>query len=168
MNLGGGVKVVNVSYQMVVQNQEHEAAHTTPEPEDTRPIAIKSGDKEVDVQSELDGFQLKSQEEIDQLSGEHTPDQPQNSFDQMMENDGSSTFQTTNDSAVNQHYRDRGETSVPQSLGTSNQSQQTNNDTSSKAGYDRPQMSQSDYARAFRQASERTNEVYKSKGPDIE
>ena len=162
LNLGGAQ---NREFTFVLEaDEQHKADQTTPAPEDTRPIAIKSGDKEIDAQSEADGFQLKSQEEIDQLSGEDTPDQPQNSYDDMMQSDGSTPFQATNDPEVNQHYKDRGETAVPQSLGSGEPSQSNN----PKAGYDRPQMSQSDYARAFQQASERTNEISKSKEQDIE
>ncbi|KPD13151.1 hypothetical protein [Phaeobacter sp. 11ANDIMAR09] len=140
----------------------------TETPEDTRPIAVETGIKEIDDQSHADGYQTKPIEEIEAAAAEQEAAPSKETFDQMMGNDGSAVFQTTNDRAVNEQYQDRGETSVPQSLGSPDQQKQANNDTSPKAGNDGPQISQSDYARAFRQASERTNEVYKTKGPDIE
>lgn len=79
--------------------------------------------------------------------------------------EGTTFTALTGDKAVDEQSVERGEVPVTENELDKLKSQDNENP---KANYDRPQMSQSDYARAFRQASERTNEVYKSKGQDIE
>ncbi|MEP1327059.1 hypothetical protein [Pseudophaeobacter sp.] len=110
-SLGGGFQTIDVSFQIQVehQNRSLEQAH---EPEDIRPIAVETGIKEIDDQSHADGYQTKPIEEIEAEAAEQEVVSSENTFDQMMESDGSAIFQTTNDPAVNQQYRDRGERSV--------------------------------------------------------
>ncbi|MGH1466136.1 MAG: hypothetical protein ACRBBQ_12325 [Cognatishimia sp.] len=162
LDLGSGVRVVNVSYQMVVQENEASPEQTElqAEVQDTRPIAIATGDKDIDAQSEAEGFQLKTQDEINELSGVEQngeplePEQSANSFDEMMQDDGSTQFQRTNDRDVNQHFEDRGETPVPQSLGL--------DAPDAEGPYNRPRGTPEDLKASFNEAAAYSNEALKS------
>lgn len=107
----GTTKTLYFEYQVTENepsaSQESEQAEPV---EDTRPIAIETDDQEVNAQSEKDGFQLLSEDEI---KAQANP------------NEAEEKFET-------------------------------------------PQISQSDYAKAFRRAHGQSNEQQKSKGPDLE
>mgnify|MGYP000031967945 CR=1 FL=1 len=110
LNLGGGQ---NREFTFVLETDEQlDASQTTSEPEDTRPIAVETGVKEIDDQSHVDGYQTKPIAEIEAEEAVQEAVSSEGTYDQMMESDGSIAFQTTNDPAVNQQYRDRGERSV--------------------------------------------------------
>lgn len=175
LNLGSGVKVVNVSYQMVVQENEQSPEQTElkAEVEDTRPIAVATGDKDIDAQSEADGFQLKTQDEINELSGVDQqgeplePDQPPNSFDEMMQDDGSTRFAKSNDQDVNKLYEQRGETPVSsfkemEGRERENTSDDAINPEDESSILKGPQGSMEDLKSAFKRARFRTNSLHKS------
>lgn len=161
LNLGGAQ---NREFTFVLEADEpHESAQTTRDPEDTRPIAITSGDKEVDAQSQADGFQLKTQDEIDQLSGVDPsgetvkPDQAHAAFDDMMQDDGATHFQRTDDPQVNQHYEDRGETPVNSDI----------DDHGLEAGaIDNPFGAKGDLEKAFNRVKGHEIARGQSKGPE--
>lgn len=162
MTPSGNVKVLRMTVDVAVQDTEQspEPTEQQAEVEDTRPIAIATGDPEIDAQSEADGFRLMSKEEINAQSGVDENDQsietdaPENSFDEMMQSDGSTHFERTNDRQVNKHFEERGEIPVPKSLGY--------DVPDSEGPYDRPRGTPEQLKEAFERAATNSNEVLKS------
>ncbi|MCT4609244.1 MAG: hypothetical protein N4A70_08550 [Pelagimonas sp.] len=129
----------------------------TETPEDTRPIAVETGIKEIDDQSHADGFQTKTIEEIETAAAEQEAAPSQETFDDMMQPDGSTYFQRTNDRQVNKLHEDRGETPVHSVVG----------DHGLEAGaIDNPFGSQEDLKRTFDQVKGREVSRGQSKGPE--
>ncbi|WP_424973313.1 hypothetical protein [Dinoroseobacter sp. S76] len=107
LSLGGASRTIQTGDQ---SQQASSSQRLDPEPEPhTRPIAIRSGDPEVDRQSEAEGQQVRSMDEIREMAG----------------------------------------TKEPEPSG------------------DRPEFSQSDYAKAFRQAHGQTAQMQRSKDQEI-
>lgn len=84
----------------------------TEAPEDTRPIAVETGIKEIDDQSHADGYQIKPMEELEAMAETQETETAANTFDEMMMVDGATHFQKTNDPQINQLHEERGEQPV--------------------------------------------------------
>lgn len=166
---GGVTKVLNMQVEVIVQEnepapqpelspEEQRAEYLNNLPKDTTYTAL-TGNEQQDNESIAQGDVPVTDEEWDQIKEAHsTPDQPQKSYDDMMQSDGSTPFQATNDPEVNQHYKDRGETAVPQSMGF---------DAPDADGpYNRPRGTLEQLRESFNEAVDRPVETSKSKGPE--
>ncbi len=161
----GGVKVVHMTVDVIVQENEPDPQpELTPEeqrseylnnlPENTVFTSL-TGNELQDNESIARGEVPVTDEELAALQEAKSPQVEENTFDQMMQSDGSTPFQTTNDPEVNRHYKDRGETPTPKSVGF---------DAPDADGpYNRPRGTPEDLQASFNEAAAHSNEAYKSK-----
>lgn len=117
---GGSVKVVRMTVDVAVQENEPEPELSLEEqraeylnnlPDNTE-FTLLTGDEMIDKQSVENGDVPVTKEELAAIQDAKSPQPQESTFDQMMQDDGATHFQKTNDPQVNQHYEERGETLV--------------------------------------------------------
>jgi hypothetical protein len=170
LGLGSVVKIYDVSFKIEVDHQEP-SIEQVPEPEDTRPIALKTGVEAIDTQSEEDGQRLLSREEIKALTADQESTAPDNGSENFPDDDGTTLTPKTNDPDVNAHLEGLGH-----NLTTSQaemQGQEAGGDApdvaaefSEVSSYDSPFGSKGDLEKAFNQVKGKEVVRTQTKGPE--
>jgi hypothetical protein len=169
LGLGQNAKIVRMVVDVSVVDQDPYQEHV--EPEDTRPIALKTGVEAIDAQSEEDGQRLLSMEEIKALTADQESAAPDNGPENLPHDDGTTLTPKTNDPDVNAHLEELGH-----NLTTSNaemQGQEAGGDAPDVAAefaevssYDTPFGSKGDLERAFNQVKGKEVARTQTKGPE--
>lgn len=153
LGLGLNTKIVRMVVDVAVTEHTAEQEHVAQE--DTRPIAVKTGDDAVDQQSEEDGFHLKSIEEIEaeaKAESESAVSMPEPASKDLL-------TPKTNDREMNAWLEKEGYT-----LTTDHAAAPPEPDIP----YDRPRGTNADLQASFKRAHNQVAERQKSQGNEIE
>lgn len=155
LSLGGGSKRKWATQSGEIDTGSAEQSEPTQPAQDNRPIAEKTGVEEIDKQSEANGFQLKTMDEIKAMAAAQATEQAKGP-----EQSGDSFFETDN-KAVNDMYN-KTDTMIPKE--SPEHRNYTDHGKVSPRDDGRPKVTQSNYERAFRQAAASNEQFFRSKG----
>jgi len=147
----GSTRILNFEFAITSSDTSVDPTLPAEEPKDTRPVAVLTGDADVDRQSEEDGYQLKSMDDIKEEASKSEPSAE-------TAEDESLVAPRTNDRELNDWLTNEGYTLSPDHAAEDRQEEP----------YDRPRGTHADLKASFQRAHERGQERQQSKDQELE